>query len=296
MTNLRAVLLLSSSMFAAGCANLEAVNQTAGALVSASSSWDAVAEEFEASCARRNLMVATTADMSDCQEEKRATESLDATNKVLASYFSALQQASTTSNFSVEPGLSAVATAADGLPGVQANQVDAVKQLASYLSGLVTRGIEERTVRRLVADGAPQAEAVLDVLIGTAAVQLERQYRDERRITFAAFASYAQQSGTVFNVSDDSCANLAVRSFATGTGYLLGQSYCARVAPIEAREAALTSYRGSLQRARQTLVELQRGVDDLSAKDLAKQLGAEASELKKDIQAVKQAFLRQQVH
>ncbi len=290
MNTLRSALALAGALLAAGCANFEAVNQTAGELVSASDAWSVLAKDFKGSCERRNLLVATARDVSDCAQERRATDSLAATDKVLAAYFLALQQASTTSNFSVDPGLASVATVAEGLPGVQSGQVDAVTGLASYLAGLVTRGVEERTVKRLVADGAPRAEAVLDVLIAAVVPELENQYRGERRQTLAAFTSYAQQSGTVLSVSDDACAAPAVRDFPTGVGYLLGQAYCTRIVSLQTKQAALASYKDSLMSARQTLVELQHGADDLTAKELAKQLGHDASGLKNDIQALKQTF------
>lgn len=287
MSTFRTVLLVSTALLASGCANLQAVNKTAGDLQSAESTWNSVGDDFLASCNRRNLMSVAP---SDCVQEKRASDALEATNRHLAAYFSALQQASDTSNFSVDKDLTGVATAAKDLPGVKGNQIDAVEGFFSWVAGLATHGLEERTVKRLVAEGAPLAIKVLDVLDETVAPELEVRYRDEQRMTRLAFTSYVQQSGTTFNVEDGECKQLSIRSSSTGTAFLLAQAYCSRLAAIDAKRDALTSYQSSLRKARQTLVGLEQGKDDLGAKDLAKQLQSDASALKKDLDGIKKAF------
>ncbi len=283
----RLALVSGLALLLAGCASLEAVNKSAGELKAAEGTWDSVAADFQGSCERRNLLAPV---MSDCAQEKRATEALEAADKILANYFSALEQASKTSNFSVDGGLTDVATAIQGLPKIKPEQVDAVKGLASFLAGLATRGLEERTVKRLIADGAPRAAATLDVLIDTAVPELGKRYDDESLTARETFGSYTQQSGLVFAVKDETCTKLSVQGLSTGTAYLLAQAYCERIVAINARRADLKRYEESLKEAKQTLAHLQAGKDDLSAKDLAKLLESDASALKKDLAAIKTAF------
>jgi hypothetical protein len=287
MSGSRIGFALGAGIVVAGCANLAAVNSASGDLLEAADSWNAVASEFQASCARRNLM---QTNPSDCANERRASASLKSADKVLAAYFKALQQASTTGNFSVDPGISDLTSAVEGLPGASAARLDAVSGLVSFLAGLATRGIEERTIKRLVGEGAPMAIAVLDVLVETAAPELNNRYADERRAIKLAFASYVQNSGTTVDWNALDCAHLSVRGLETGTAFLLAQAYCVKIQALELKSSALTNYEGSLQNAKQTLKSLEDGKDQLDAQAIAKQLGSNASALKKDLEAIKRAF------
>ena len=283
----RLALVSGLALLSAGCANLDAVNKSAGELEAAEVTWDGVAADYQRSCARRNLV---SSSPSDCVQEKRATAALAATDKILANYFSALEQASTTSDFSVDDGLTNVATAIDGLPGAKPEQVDAIKGFASSLAGLATRALEERTVKRLITDGAPRAEATLDVLIDTVVPEMDLLYMRERRETRATFASYMNRAEVPFKVEDDSCTNLSIQGLTNGTAFLLAEAYCERIVAIDARRDALQHYKASLQKAKLTLVGLEKGKDDLTAKDLAKLLKSDVSALKSELAAIKTAF------
>lgn len=280
-------LAFGAAVVASGCANLGAVDSASGDLVTAAGTWNIVANEFQASCARRNLMQLTPID---CSNEIRASAGLKVADDILAAYFAALQQASTTGNFSVEPGTSSLKGALDGLPGANPARVNAVGGLASFLASLATMGLEERTIKVLVDRGAPIAEAALDVLSGTAAPELATRYADERRQVKAVFASYVQQSGTTVDWATVDCTNFSVRGLQTGTAFLLVQAYCSKILAIETKKSALTDYQDSLQRAKQTLMSLEQGKDNLGTQAIARQLGADASALNKNVQAIKRAF------
>ncbi len=287
MSPSRIAVISSIALAVAGCANFQAVNRTAKELLSAQTSWNAIATDYQASCRRGDLM---SASAIECGGEGRATKSLEAANDILADYFKALEQASETSNFSVEPGITALASSVEGLPGANADQVDAAKVLASFLANLATRSLEERTLKRLIADGAPKAEAVLGVLHDTVVPQFEERYKTEARLTQTAFMSYLQASGTLLDLRSATCEQVSVRGLANGTGYLLMQDFCTKQQALERRKTALAAYSASLVKAQTLLAALEQGKDDLDAKALAKQIESDLSTLKKDVEGIKDVF------
>lgn len=276
------------AMTAAGCANLQAVNTAANQLVSTASSWDSVADEFSASCARRNQV----SDMlSDCATERQTTAGLEAADKILSAYFTALQEASTSSNFSVTAGISSLSSSVLSIPHINPTQSQALSGLASFLVSAATEALEQRTVETLISNGAPKAEAAIDVLTNFVVPQLSNTFNREQSQTIGSFASYVQQSGAAVDLrSVDCAAGIATRSFPTGISYVLAQAYCSRINALATKRTALASYKTSLGTAKSTLMSLEAGKDNLSDKALAQQLISQASSLKDDVAKINKAF------
>lgn len=280
--------LVGALTLAAGCANLQAVNTASGQLVTAASSWDGVADEFEGSCHRRNQVSDVP---SDCKFEKNATESLEAADKILSAYFIALQQTSNGANFSVDSGISAIGTSAQSIPAANAGQVQAVTGLATFLADAATSAYRGRTLKRLITDGAPKAEATIDVLSNVVVPQLSRILNLEANQTLATFSSYIQQSGATGDLRTVNCSDGPVtHNFSTGTALLLAQAYCSRVLAITRERTALTNYTSSLATSKKTLQDLESGKDNLSAVALIQQLVSDASALKGDVAKIQKGF------
>lgn len=276
------------TIVAAGCANLQAVNTAADQLVSTASSWNSVADEFADSCARRNQV---SDALSDCTAEKRTTAGLEAADKLLSAYFTALKQASTSSNFSVASGISGLTSSVQAIPKINTAQTQAISALASFLANVATSALEQRTISVLIADGAPKAQGAIDVLTRFVVPQLQNIFDREQSQTLATFASYVQQSGAPVNLREIDCASaLRSHSFPTGISYLLAQAYCARITSIATKRSALASYKASLATATNTLQSLQDGKDNLGAKALAQELISQASSLKGDVTKINKAF------
>jgi hypothetical protein len=288
MVSWRFTSTISLTFIVTGCANFQAVNTTAGQLVSAASSWNSVAQEFSASCVRRNQVSTAT---SACTFEKNATDSIEAANKILSAYFTALQQASTGSNFSVDSGISTLAASVQSFPGTNVAQTQALTGLASLLADFATKALEQRTIDQLISVGAPKAEAVIDVMTDTVAKELTSVFARETDQTLTTFSSYIQQSGSSVNLKDVKCAEgLSSKGFDTGTAYLLSQAYCARIAAILTKTSALDDYKKSLATSKAALKNLESGKGNLSAKEIAQQLISQASSLKNDIDKINMAF------
>ncbi len=288
MISWRAVSTLGVMGLVAGCANFQAVDMTAGQLVTASSSWNSVADEFEASCVRRNEVSDVT---SDCSSEKQATAGLEAANKILSAYFTALQQTSNGANFSVDSGISNLSASVQAIPGVGAPQIQAMSGLASFLADAATKRLEERTINLLISEGAPKAEAVIDVMNNVVVPQLTNELNREKSQTQTTFISYIQQSGSVVDLRKIDCmSGPSTKNFETGTSYLLAQTYCSKVTTLSTKILALANYKNSLNTAKNALVNLENGKDNLSSKAIAQQLISEASKLKGDINKINKAF------
>jgi hypothetical protein len=288
MTQERTASSLAALMFLAGCTDLTAVNTTAGQMVTAASTWNAVADEFQASCVRRNQV---STEGSDCAGEKKATEGLEAANKILAAYFTALQQASTSSNFSVDPGITKLSSSVQNIPGINAKQVGAVTDVASFFADMATKAMEERTLEKLVTNGAPKAEASIDVMSEFVVPALGNILNREKMQTLAAFSSYINESGTTADLRKADCSQgLSTSTFNTGTGFLLGQAYCTKITNVTTKLSALDNYKKSLATVSMSLKELESGKDKLDAKALAQQLVTDASSLNDDIEKINKAF------
>lgn len=285
---LRITAALGFTTLVVGCSNFLAVNTTAGQLVIAASSWNSVADEFEASCVRRNQVSDVR---SDCSTEKRATVGLEAANKILSAYFTALQQASIGSNFSVDSGMGGLSSSVQSIPGVKSTQVQALGGLASFLVGTATKTLEQRTIDLLITGGAPKAEAAINVMSSVVVPQLTNVFNREKAQTLTTFTSYIQQSGTKTNLKGTDCnEGFSTNSLQTGIAYLLAQAYCTRITAISTKMSALKNYKNSLTTAKMALKNLESGKDNLGGKALTQQLISQVSVLKSDIDKINKAF------
>lgn len=292
MTSRRIASAMSVVALVSGCTNLQAVNTAAGQLATAASSWNSVANEFQASCARSNQVSDV---VSDCSEEKQATTTLEAANKILSDYFTALQQTSnsTGSSFSVDSGISALSSSVKPFPGVDATKLSAVTNLATYLADAATKGLQERTIDSLISDGAPKAIAAIDILSTNVVRELQRILNNEKINTSATFVSYisqSQSSGADKVRNMDCTLGFSSHDFDSGIAYLLAQAYCSRIVALSTKLSALDDYKKSLDTAKTALMSLESGKDNLGAKDIAQQLISEASSLNDDIATINKAF------
>jgi hypothetical protein len=271
-----------------GCTNFQAVNTAAGQLVSAASTWDSFADEFQASCIRRNQVSDVT---SDCSQEKKDTTSLKAADKILSAYFTALQQVSKTQSFSVDSGISNLSNSIQSIPGANPSQIKAASGLATFLADIATKGIEERTIDILISNSSKAVDTI-NVLNTIVAPQLLNIYRREKTEALATFSSYILKSGeSAEPLKSIDCSSFSTHSFNSGNSYLLAQAYCSKISPLEKKISALnSSYKSSLNTSKSILDEMEKGKDNLGAKDFADQLISEVSNLKSNIDNINQAF------
>jgi len=287
MISWRIVSALSLILLNSACTNLQAVNTTSGQLVAAASSWNSVADEMEASCIRRNLV---SDPASDCSNEKVATQHLEDANKILSAYFTALQQVSNGSNFTVDAKLTNLSKSVAAIPKLNSAQVQAVSGLGSFLANMATKAQEERTIKNLIL-AVPQAEDMMDVMNDVVVKELIRVYKDEATNTLATFNSYILQSGANIDLTKLDCKmGVSSKSFVNGTAYLLGQAYCAKNTALFTKISALNNYSNSLTTAKAALKSIESGKDDLTAQAIIQQLIAQATSLKTDIDAINKAF------
>jgi hypothetical protein len=156
---------------------------------------------------------------------------------------------------------------------------------------VATSALEQRTIKVLIADGAPKAQGAIDVLTRFVVPQLQNIFDREQSQTLATFASYVQQSGAPVDLRKIDCATaLMSHSFPTGISYLLAEAYCVRITSLTTKRSALASYKTSLATATNTLQSLRDGKDNLGAKALAQELISQASSLKSDVAKINKAF------
>jgi hypothetical protein len=284
----RVIALAASVAVLTGCTNLQAVSTASGQLLGASASWDTVAGEWTASCQRRNQV---SLSPSDCVQEKKATDGLEATDKILAAYFTALKDASDTKNFSLDASISTLSGSVAGIPGINAGQVSAVTGFAKFLAGLATSAARERTLDRLIGEGGPQAIATIDVLHSVAVPALGIAYDVEARDTKSAFRTYIKSLNAPFETDKVDCAKGPfVSDLPRGDAYLLALEYCRRSQAVAAKRDALKSYDKSLLTAKATLQGLVDGKARLKDAEVIKALLTDAATLRDDVNALKKAF------
>ncbi len=219
------------------------------------------------------------------------TQDLEIADKALSGYFNALQQVSDTKNFSLDSALGALGKSAGAIPGIDQSQVTSVDTFATFVAGLATGAMREKTLGDLINDGAPKAKAVVDVLQQVGVPALKTIYRNELTTTTSTFVSYVQSTGVAFDIGGNSCsAGPNAKDFTTGNAFLLAMEYCRRVQAITAKQNALNSYDNSLGSARTTLQQLIDGKDKLKDTDVIQNLLKDASTLRTDVDAMKKAF------
>ena len=278
-----AIALLSTAV--ASCANIVAVNHTAARLVAASDSWNDVLAEYRKSCERE---MRTTSAINDCTRQSIASDQLTKTNAVLASYFIALRDASDEKNLTIQPGLDDLVTSFKEIPGVPADQVEAVSGLFGLLTHLATQAMREEIIKDLIVGGTDDARTLISALEKLTG-PLDTQLTTEEDKLTGLF-------GTKINsVHDDGTNPMAlcqgnVATTLSGTGYLLSLEYCRQAQVISQRKDALAKYRSSLREADSALSELKSSKDTLSNKALAQHLYAIGASLQSNVEAVRKAY------
>lgn len=270
-----------------GCAGLGAVKDISSRLTAASKNWDEVSGEIVGSCLReRSLNPA----IPDCQLETKASEGLIAADRVLTEYFSALLAAASESNFTVKPGLNALAGSFASIPGVDRAQVKAVSGLVSLLAKLATERLREETLRELIVTGGPAAQSLVDGLGGLVVPRLRSRLDSERSQLSGYFArSILAQKDVIGGEAEAVCSGSQAAGF-SAVGFLLTQEYCKRVAIVAKRQKALDAYQASLAAASKALAELQSSSTKLKAAEVARSLYDIGRELDESLFALQKAY------
>lgn len=273
--------------FLTGCTSLEAVSDISDRLVSASRSWDHVSDDIAASCERQQ---AINPAIEDCRLEQTATESLADVNAVLDAYFRAMGAAANEANFTVEPGLERATTSVANIPGINADQVNAVSGLFGVLARLATGAMREKTLRQLIDEGAPPAQRIIVGLDEIVVPELTTRLSAESIQLDSHFVGLmAAEGADIGGDPHQLCAGSRAAGF-NGTAFLLSLEYCDRRHAVARREKALEEYRESLRKANEALAELQSSKTRLGSKELAVQLFRTGWELSQKVEAVREAF------
>ena len=280
---------LSAALALSACANLSAVRDVSTKLTTASKTWNAVHGDYEGSCKR--LMQINPA-VADCTTQAAASKGLGEATKVLTGYFKALQDTANEENYSIQPGIDNLSGSVQNIPGVNADQVQAVTGLAGLLSRLALNGYRENTLRLLIGDGVPPARRVIGLLRTSVPSTLGASLVAERTQLTGQFASYIQQGGgTIGNVGTLCETGPRTANYVnSGTNFLLALEYCRRLSDVTAKETALEQYSKSLDAAEKALNELASAKTQLGAKELARRLYTTGKELDDSIDAVEDAF------
>jgi len=295
MTSAR-VLLSACCLALAACADLGAVRDVSSRLTAASRSWDDVGGDIAGSCLREQSLNPL---IVDCKINAKASEGLVAADRILTEYFSALNAAATESNFTVKPGLDALAASVASIPNINAAQVKAASGLVGLLVKLATERLREETLRELIASGAPAAKSLVDGLLGGVVVQaLGERLTAERLQLSGFFAVPIQRQGDRLPAAAIAGNGPDLASLCTGSqastfsavGFLLTQEYCSRLAVVTKRQKALEDYKSSLAAASKALTELQSSSTRLKSAEVARKLYEIGRELDQSVAGVRKAF------
>lgn len=275
-------------LIAAGCTSLEAVRSISGRLVNASQSWNAVSADIVESCLRHQQYNPV---LTDCDTQRLTSEGLVASNGLLTAYFKTLQDGASEQNFTVQPGIDALSASAKSIPGIQADEVQAISGLAGLLLRLATGLAREVALRDLIADGAPPARRIIALLQARVPQALVTSIAAERdRMTFE-FASYIQRAGgSLPSVPGSMCAGGPRTSDFSAGNFLLALEYCRRFSDLEVKRQAIVKYGESLNAADRALADLLSNRTRLKASELVASLYAIGRELDERVTAVRKAF------
>jgi len=280
---LRWLVCVASGLVLTACADLGAVSNLSQGMITAGETWNSVGDELPRSCARTLQFNATV----DCASSKDAAKASAAATEVLLAYFQAIHDVANESNFTVQPGLDAVAGSVKDIPGVNADQAAAVAGLASTLAKLATEKLREDTLKRLIGEGAPHVTTVLSLLRATVPRALGTTLSSERIAMQAAYASYIGAGGHALPSSCDPAPRVTDHS---GETFLLAEDYCRRLVSLDAKVGSVKAYEASLASVQKAMDDLQSDKARLSSKALAQKLYETGKGLDQNLKAVRKAF------
>lgn len=285
----RAITVLPLVLALSGCTNLDAVRTLSTKLVTASANWNAVGGEFNASCERQQQF---NPALTSCEREAAASAGLVAVNAVLTNYFTALADAASDQNFTVQPGLGDLTKSVSAIPGINASEVSATSGLAKLLLKLATEAAREKTLRALIGDGVPLSKQLLAALDRTVPSSLQTDLSAERdQMTFRFVGYIAQAGGAVEKNPAAMCAKgPRADNFPSGSNFLLALEYCRRISVVQEKIDSIGSYRKSLASAQDALDALASSKSKLSDKALISKLYQIGKDLDANIKAVSKAF------
>ena len=270
-----------------GCTSLDAVRDVSTRLSGASATWNDVGGDIYGSCQRES---AINTAIADCELEKKASAGLAGANAVLTKYFTALMDAANETNFTIQPGLDAAAASAANIPGINKDQVKAVSGLFGLLAKMANQALREAALRRLIEEGGPSAQTVVRGMDDLVVPRLGRELDAERLQLAGHFGRLILAARDPVGADPAAlCSGPAASKF-SGTGFLLTQEFCRRLAVLDKRTKALADYQASLGVADKALTELQSSKTRLKAKDLAQRLYQIGSDLDEKVTAVRKAF------
>jgi len=285
--NRKSVLALLCGLVVAGCADLGAVRDISSRLVASSKTWDEVSGDIAGSCQRERAL---NPALVDCQLEDKASEGLVAADRVLTEYFGALFAAANESNFTLKPGLDALAGSVGSIPGIDKAQVDAVSGLVGLVAKFATERMREDALRDLIGIGGPAAQTLVDGLSQLVVPRLKARLTSERAQLAGYFAqAILAQRDAIGNDVDAICGGSQASRF-SAVGFLLSQEYCRRVAIVAKRQKALEDYQASLLSASKALGELQSSSAKLKSKEVIRKLYEIGRELDDSLATVRKAF------
>lgn len=285
-----------------GCTDYGAVTKLSGSMTTSVRSWKPVADDFEATCRRRNALEPSSAPPAadPCFGYTDTQHQLGDAMTILIAYFAALGAVADDGNFTVNAGITGLGASASKLvkatdPGHE-NRVTAIQGLASWLGKAATAAIRQRQMDQLIAHSG-EAEQTIDAIT----IVLSRDYGHNVQDEARALRRVMIQPASSILLVPPQCTGHASEwkdpGPATATaGQLMFERYyndacnqiLAREAAIEAVQASASSVKASLRKLRSPETRLKdkavikallKQADDLieKAKDVEKAYDASGS-------------------
>lgn len=286
---MRLIYTLAIPVLLSSCTDMTAVTTISTQLISVSSIWNEVGNEFIASCQRERQV---NPALTDCATQQQATDGIVRLNGVLTGYFTALGDAANDSNFTIQPGLGDLASSVENIPGINQAQVSAATGLAGFLAKWALQSLREATVRDLIDKGVPPARELIGALDSLVVKNLTVELNGERQALDGKFGPYILQSQAIPDPGNLGaiCVAGATAGFGSGPAYLLANEYCHRVSLLDQKIKALNDYKNSLMSANNALTALQSNRTNLKGRALLNQLFNISIDLNTNISNVKNAF------
>ncbi len=287
MGSARLLLILCGGLSISACADYTAVGKLSTRMTEATGAWKGVAEQSKLSCRR---LVELGDGTEECTTKDRAADALIAVNDRLSRYFAALGGVAEDKNYSVSDGMSDLSGEIANIPGINTDDGSAISELTTTIANLLLQGRRERTMRRLIDDGAPPAQRVIAMMRRVGVPTFGGNLLSERQRIDLALATTVPRPLERLGPDRSKWCMTPPRLYAFDAdrpAFLMATELCRRHREVREDLAAVAAYDASLAAAAKALEELQSSATRLKASDTAARLYDRAHDLRKKIDAVR---------
>ncbi|MES2339737.1 MAG: hypothetical protein V4537_16715 [Pseudomonadota bacterium] len=256
-------------------------------MTQAAGTWNGVARQSQVACRR---FIALGDGTGDCATEDRAADALVAVNDRVARYFATLAAVAVDENYSISGGAENLSGAVAQIPGVNADDVAAVGELATAFANLMLQHKRERSMRRLIERGGQPAQRVIAMMrrvaVPSFAGNLDSEAQRIDQALIDTIPDPMKRLGPDRRAWCDSPPRLS--SFGRDrTAFLMALELCRRHREVRGDQAAVAAYDASLASAAEALGQLQSGAARLGKVETARLLYQRARDLQDKIDAVR---------